>query len=444
MKISVLVVNENIEEGNRWRERLSKKGYEVLPECLDMSDVFYTLTQEKVHIVICAGGMFREETIPLLEASQIYFPRIKIVLVGIIDKDYLFSNLTNVVLTKWFPPELEKYCDPHAMSSTKIKLSTHQALSLLMDDNFLNGEEAASILTQSAKLTPSYVIIFVRTDYTNDNVYKVLGNCIAEHKSTFLLPYRQNEFIIIADNSPSKEYCRTVASNIRAGLLKDTNTMFSIGISRMRYKADELYACRKEAERACSATHMFGENSVIFIDYLDSNDIEYIYPSHKEKKLVEATMDGDTAYALQMLEEIFDVLKAREGLKQSLINKIVLGIIVKLNIAASSRVSAYEKMNLDSLSLKTLMSAKTINEAYDFLKTGICDFAYEMDEIVDVTRDALYHKLSVSNEISTGTADELAEEFGTTLCFVNTAIYKNSKSDVFSFIKTGDDKNDNN
>jgi len=435
MKVNVLVVNENSEQGNEWRKKLNKKGYTVLPECLNMSDVFYTLTQEKVHVVICSGSMFREETIPLLEASQIYFPRIKIVLVGIIDKDYLFSNLSNVALTKWFPTELERYCDPLAMSSVNVKLSAHQALLLLLEDNFLSSGEAEAILSQSTKLNPGYMVIFVRTDYTNDNVFNVLGNCIKEHKFTFLIPYRQNEFIIIVDNSPTDEYCGQVAAVIRAGLLKDTNTMFSIGISRMRYNADQLYASRKEAERACAATHMFGENSIIFINYLDSNDIEYIYPSHKENRLVEATMDGDTTCALLMLEEIFDVLKTRDGTKQSLINKIVLGIIVKLNIAASSRVSAYEKMNLDSLSLKTLMAAKTIKEAYDFLKQGICDFAHEMNEIIDVTHDAMYHNLTVSKDISAVTADELAQKLGTTLCFVNTAIYKNNKSDVFSFLK---------
>ncbi|MCL2821247.1 MAG: hypothetical protein FWD38_10580 [Oscillospiraceae bacterium] len=434
MKINVLVVNENSSEGSSWRERLGKKGYTVLPECLNMSDVFYILTQEKVHIVICAGSMFKEETIPLLESSQIYFPRIKIVLVGIIDKDYLFSNLSNVALTKWFPSELEKYCDPLAMASVNVKLSTHQALSLLMDDHYLNGDEAKAILKQSSKLTPGFAVILIRTDFTNDNVYKVLGDCISTHMKTFLLPYRQNEFIIIVDDSPDMEYCGLIAADIRAKLLKNTNTMFSIGISRIRDKAEELFACRKEAERACSATHMFGKNSVIFINYLSPNDIEYIYPSHKEKRLVEATMDGDTDYALEMLDEIFDVIKSREGLRQSLINKIVLGILVSLNTAASSRVSVYEKMNLDSLSLKTLMTAKTIDEAYNFLRQGICDFAGEMEEITDVTRDALFHKLSVSKDVP-GTADELAANLGTTLCFVNTAIYKNNKSDVFSFLE---------
>jgi len=434
MKINALIVNENREEGSNWRNKLTKSGYNVLPECCSISEVFYILTQEKVHVVICAGGLFNEETIPLLRSSQEYFPRIKIVLVGVISRDYLFSNLSNVVLTKRFPTELERYCNPLLMTTADEVTSAEQALSVLLGDHFLDEEEAASILAKPHKWNPGYVVICLHTDHTNDNVQNVLDSCIDEFKYTFLMPYRQNGFIIFVDNSPEPEYCRLIAANIRNGLLRDTNTMFSIGISRQRYKADELYACRREAERACAATHMFGQNSVIHISYLDPNDIEYIYPLHKEKRLIEATMDGNTTYALQMLGEIFAVLKSRENIRQSLINKMVLGILVGLNIAASSRVFALEKMDITSLSLKSLMAVKTIDEAHEFLEQGIFEFAGEMDDITDVTRDALFHKLSVSKSIP-GSADELVNEFGTTLSFINTAIYKNSKSDVFSFLR---------
>ena len=434
MKINVLVVNDNHEEGRIWRKKIANAGYRVLSECLDMSDLFYTLTQENVNIVICAGSLFNEETIPLLQASQEHFPRIKIVLVGMIARDYLFSNLSNVAITKWLPTDLEKYCNPVPVTSAFDLDTPVQALSVLIGDHFLSGEEASLLLAKTSKLVPGYVVICVRKDSANENVRKALYSCIAEHKSAFVFQYQSNEFIVILDNSPSPEYCRLVAGDLRAALLRDTDTMFSIGISRLRYKAEELYACRREAGRACSATHMFGQNSVIHIDYLDSSDIEYIYPTHKEKRLIEATMDGDTAVALQMLDEIFAVLKSCNGVKQSLINKMVLEILVGLNIAASSRVSSYEKMNLDSLSLKTLMSVKTTAEAHEFLKQGIFDFANEMGEITDVTLDALYHKLSVAKEIP-DSAEKLVKKFGTTLSFINKAIYKNSKSDVFSFIR---------
>jgi len=434
MEISVLVVNSNNAEGNDWRNELKGRGYTVLPECLNMSDMLYALTREKVHVVICESSLFNDETIPLFESSQTYFPRIKIVLVGIIDKDYLFSNLSNVAITKKFPAELEKYCDPPILFSDDKMMPEHQVLSVLLDDHFFTGEEAAAILAQLKKLSPGYVTICVRTDYTDDSVHKALNSCVEKYNFTHLLPYRQNEFIIIADKSPTQEFCLHVAADIRAGLLKETNTMFSIGISRLRYRAEELYACRKEAERACAATHMFGHNSIICIDYLGQNDIEYIYPSHKEKRLIEAAMDGDAACALQMLDEIFEVLKENDHIKQSLVNKMVLGILVGLNIAASSRIFVYEKMNINSLSLKKLMAVKTIDAAYAFLKQGICDFANEMDDITEVSRDALFHKLTASEYIPES-AEELLQKFKTTLSYINTAIYENSKSDIFSLIR---------
>jgi len=319
------------------------------------------------------------------------------------------------------------------MFSIKEVLSPNQALSALLDDHFLTAEEAEELLTKSAQVHQSFVVICVRTDFTNNNVYKSLKDHEADHGSVCFLPYRQNEFIFVLGNSPSAEFCIQAATKIRAGLLKDTDTIFSIGISRERHKAEELYACRKEAQRACSATHMFGKNSIIHIDFLDSNEVEYIYPSHKEKRLIESTMDGDITYALQMLKEIFSVLKPRK-IRQSLVNKIVLRILVGLNIAASSRVSSYEKMGLDSLSIKTLMSVRNIDEAHEFLIRGIYDFSGEMNEITDVTRDALFHKLSVSESIPES-VDELALKFNTTLSFVNKAIYKNNKSDVFSLIR---------
>ena len=312
-------------------------------------------------------------------------------------------------------------------------MTKQETLSLLLSDHFLPKIEATAILTQAFHWSPGYALICIRTDFINENVHKVLNSSVEAHKAAYLLEYSQNEFIIVLDNSPDPERCIRIAAEIRAGLLKITNTVFSIGISRMRNNASELFACRKEAERACSATHMFGQNSIIHINYLDSNDIEYIYPAHKEKKLIEATMDGDIAYAMQMLDEIFAVFKSCENLKQSLINKMVLKILVGLNIAASSRATAFEKMEFDSLSLKTLMAAETVEEAHAFLKKGIHDFAKEMNELTDVARDALFYKLSGAKETA-GSVEELVQKLGTTLCFINTAIYKNNKSNIFSFL----------
>ena len=104
-KIHVLVVNGNKKEAEQWRTELGGRGYTISPECNDLSTMFYMLTQEKVHVVICASSLFNEESILLLKSSQIYFPRIKIVFVGVVSKAYLFNNMSNIAITKKLPTD---------------------------------------------------------------------------------------------------------------------------------------------------------------------------------------------------------------------------------------------------------------------------------------------------------------------------------------------------
>jgi hypothetical protein len=206
----------------------------------------------------------------------------------------------------------------------------------------------------------------------------------------------------------------------------------------MRDKAHELYACRKEAARAFKSTYMFGNNCVIHIDFLDSNDVEYLYPKHKEQRLIEAIMDGDVKYAFKMLDDIFEVLKLCKDLKQELINKMVLGITINLNTAATSRLYAFGKINPEYLSIAKLLSAKTIDESYGFLKKGIEDFAKEMDDMTAISRDAMFYKLTAAkNAKKMISISDLSKILETTPSFINTAINRNCKEDVFSFFEGG-------
>jgi hypothetical protein len=139
-----------------------------------------------------------------------------------------------------------------------------------------------------------------------------------------------------------------------------------------------------------------------------------------------------------MLEDIFEALKSCKELKQELLNKIVLGITINLNTAATMRVSALGKMTLDSLSLSKLLSASSIDEAYEYLKKGIEDFAREMDAITEVSRDALFYKLTAARDTKKPISiSDLSQVLATTPAFINTAINRNCNGDVFSFFEGG-------
>ena len=444
---NILVVNGDENEGKLWRNRLKGGDLAVFPECIGISEMIHILVREEVHLVIFSTNLIDDCTIDVLHEVLVFFSRTKIIMVGRISAGYILPRLPHVALMQEFPRDIHKYlATTPNKSSVEIpyKKTVEQCIRFLLGEHFTAKDEAAAMLSHALQNTPGYVIIGVETHSLDNDVFRVLSDLSVELGFLYVLQYSLNEICIVIDKSPSKEYSMQSAYNIRRALLEKTDAIFSIGVSRMRYNAGELYACRKEAARACAATHMFGQNSIIHIDYLDSNSIEYIYPSHKEKRLIQATMDGNSAYAFRMLDEIFDVFKSSGNLRQGLINKMILGIIVNLNIAAASRVFAFEKIQLDSLSLKKLLTAASIDEAYAFLRNGIEDFSSEMEDFSAVSKDALFHRLTEIKSkkmISSDTApshisiEELAQSLHSTVGFINAAVYCNSKGDIFNFFK---------
>ncbi|MCL2048391.1 MAG: hypothetical protein FWG87_06655 [Defluviitaleaceae bacterium] len=433
--LGVLVANQDKAEGAAWRSQVSKRGFTALPECDSLSEMVYLLTREKVHIVLCAANLIDNEALLTLKATDIFFPRVKLIIVGgDLRISPILSSITRVTLIKSVDSAL-KNCmtaiPPEAVSdSEEIR---EQTLRFLLGNHFMPSEDAAVLLSRSFLWEPGYVIFNIAVDAYREETLKALKKAATELKITYVLPYDRDSFCLILDKSPSKEQAVSIANELRLSLLKETNAMFSIGISRMRMKTGDLAVCRKEAARACNATHVFGYNSVIHADCLGTSDIEYAYPKHKEQRLIEATMDGDTETATKMLDEIFEVFKARKDLKQGLINKIILGVIVGLNIAATSRANSLEKMNIDSLALSKLMAVKSVDEAYAYLRKGIFDFASEMDAITAVSQDALFYKLKELKSAGGGYVSDFAESLDTTKAFIAAAIRRNDGGDVFDY-----------
>ena len=435
--LSVLVANQNKSEGKMWRERLRKSGLSVLPECGSLSEMVDLLSREKAHIVLCAAGLVTDQSLPVLRAAAAFFPRVKPIVVGDVQKALLLSRIPKVMLARNIdsavrecmavpPPDSAPALDPKEMGE--------QGIRFLLGDHFMSNEEAAVFLSQLSQWEPGYAVLYVAADSCRGAVLHSLKKAAADRKIACVLPYDRDAFCLILDKSPAKEYAVSLANDLRLRLLRETGAIFSIGISRPRIKAGELQICRREAARACKATQIFGHSSVIHIDYLDASDIEYAYPKHKERRLIEATMDGDTETAVAMLDEIFEIFKARRDLKQGLINKMILGVIVGLNIAATSRAKNFEKMNLDSLALSKLMAVKSADEAYAYLKKGIEDFAGEMEAITDVSRDALFYKLKgMGSADRPASAADLAQSLDTTAGFINAAIRRNDGGDIFSY-----------
>jgi DNA-binding NarL/FixJ family response regulator len=438
--IKVLVVNKDEKESLDWRTQLDRAGYHIVGESFTLSEMIYVLTQEKVNLVICSANLIKGNALNVLKAVMDFFPRIKIVVIGTLVYESLSNMSYNISFKKTFDCDLNKYyslpVEVKALLANEEKKNQHQKTAFLLGEHFLSPAETERLLTRTHPAwQPEYVVISILHDSFTSRIFSITSGLAAEIKNAYVVQPEFNETCLILENSPSMEKCFGAADLLRRYLLKETDAMFSIGISRSRKTAGELYACRKEALRAASSAHLFGQDSIVHINYLDTGDILYVYPKHKERRLLELTMDGNVPGALAMLDEIFEIIESRENLKQAFVNKIALGILVGLNISASAKVQELEKIQMDAASTGKLLAAKSVNDTYLILKESIEYFAAEMDAIIDVRREILFMEISkLKSKKKDITLDDLTKTFQTTAGFLNFAVMKNSGSDIFEFL----------
>jgi hypothetical protein len=431
--LKILVANNNTTEGKTWRDRLLSDGYHVTPLCPDLNALLRTLDSENIHIIVCGANLINHNAFAVLSAILDWYPRTKIVVVGRMADDYkakILNNLSDVVIRPMFGTDLERYW--------KIPVfdAEFDGLPLLLDEHFLSYDEAALLLQRiMPKWVSGYAVIAVAIEGHCSEAMAIITAITEEHKIGHAVGLKSGEICIVMDNSPTEEACFQLANAVRRELLKKTGVSFSIGLSRVRNTAAMLYVCRKEALRATSAKYIYGQNNVVHINYICENDLEYVYPEHKEKRLIERVMDGDKETALKLLDEIFDVIRKQNIVHQSVINKIGLSIMIRMNIAAISRAKILEQTQAEAMTGGKLLAAKTTEDVYIFLKAGIVQFADEIEALNDLRRDALYVRLSqmkaAGDNISIA---DLTQIYRTTISFLNSAIIRNTDSNIFDFI----------
>lgn len=433
MKLNILIVNADTSQGAEWRSRLELSGYHVVAIQQDLSGMVFSISHEKIHIVLCASSLINNDAPVILRSLMEFFPRVKIVVVGNILLPHLLPKLTNVLIKTKFDCNLNGLFD--FPDNEPIYRDKRDALHLLLGEHFLSSDEAAFVLEKiGSRWNPDFAVISVKTDSNPDFIIHILSE--QEKKLPFCAAVKMNphEICAVLDQSPSMQKCLEIADTLRTNILKRTDSSFSIGVSRSRAAADELFACRKESLRAAEAAHLYGSDSVIHINFLDDNDIWYAYPHHKERRLIECALDGDSAGALKLFDELVSFLEKRDGLRERYVNKIAMRIWSDLNLAASSRITAFETAQKDSLSFGKLLGVKSRQDAYQFLRDGIVSLSEEMREMVNVRRDVLFVKLSdMKYKGRQITVSELTKEFHTTISFLNDAIKTNSKNNIFDF-----------
>ena len=434
---NIVIANEDRREGEQWKSKLLAAKCENVIYCDNISALVYTLSRENIHIVAVSVHMIKQDATDVLRSITTFFPRIHIVVIGNMPGERmaeLLNGLENVAVRNVFGTDIIKYW------SFPELLDQDEDLSYLLSEHFISDAEVMECYPDFRRYhSAPYCVICVKI--TTSAHAQALSEMVKEDgpfKKTKaeVICMSPTEICIVLSRVKSAEVCYDSAISIRHLLLQSSDASFNIGISRIRERPSELYICRKEALRAAAAHYQFGRDSIVHIEYLSENDFEYAYPLHKEKKMIEQAMDGNKEGALNMLNEIFVVLGWQRKIHPSLVNKVGLSIVVRLNIAAISKGKYFEMTQTEAMNHGSLFEAKTTEEVYAFLEKSISHFADEMDALYNLRKDALYMRLvDMRNSDNPIDLKELADTFRTTIAFLNSAVTQNSSENIFDYVR---------
>lgn len=245
-------------------------------------------------------------------------------------------------------------------------------------------------------IPPGYTVMVLKIDYYDklslimeekdkhmlifSALYKI-ESILEEYKNGIAFINRHDEIVIILGGKLSINESITIGEKIRKSIETDLKITSTIGIGKMYNEARKINISYKQAKAAIRYNYYLGFNSVIHINYVEpTNIITYEYPLKKEEYLVYETVIGNEKRVLELLEDLFAVLKACQPLPDKLLPKIILDIIVSINRYASEQGINIDSFFSENFSMKDVLKHKEHNDAFNYLSNllpAICKYIKE-------------------------------------------------------------------
>lgn len=243
------------------------------------------------------------------------------------------------------------------------------------------------------RIPPGYTAMVLKVDYYNKLslimeekdkhmlIFSVLYNIesiLEEYKNGIAFINRHDEIVILLGGKMSVNEVIEVGEKIRKSVEDNLKITSTLGIGKMYNEAKKINNSYKQAKAAIRYNYYLGFNSVIHINYVEpNNNITYEYPLKKEEYLVYETVIGNEKRVIELLEELFEVLKRCTPLPNKLIPKIILDVIVSINRYASEQGINMDYFFRKHFSMKEMVKNQNLNDAllyFSNLLSLICKF----------------------------------------------------------------------
>ena len=416
--IKAMLVDQNSETINVYKSYLkvsfpSVRVAAVLNEAAEAKFVD-NIKSKAPNLIIMDIRFFGLSTLRIISDVTKLYPRLKILVLGTYeDHDYLRAAMERGAADYLYRPlknrefelcieriiKMFQEMEDKDREEEQVLLEYGQNLTLFRDrflTNLLNGvladegEIAESMEYFDLKLEPPYTVFTLRLDH-----FKQIINGMTE-KDKHILIYRvffaANKFLQSRNlgyafiNSFNSISCilggpnelpvlLAVCSEIKNEIVKKTELSVTMGLGRPVSGLMSINISAKEAEAALRYRHLLGYDTIIPLDFVEpDNQLSYVYPARKERRLVHTAVAGEYEYARALLEQILEALRGRGPLAQRILPKIIMGIVIAISRYASEQQMDVEAKFRDFFDFSHILGISTIDEAKNYMEQALKSF----------------------------------------------------------------------
>jgi two-component system response regulator YesN len=230
----------------------------------------------------------------------------------------------------------------------------------------------------------------------------------------------------------------SLCDGIKDEIFAQMGVRVTVGLGRTYDGPLGVSVSYREAESALRYRFHLGENTVIPIHYMEpANNITYRFPAEKESRLVFTAVIGEYNYCKELLEEIFDALRACEPLPDKLLPKLVMSIVISINRYASEKDIPVQTNFTSFFPSKEVLGINTIESAFEYLDNTLrnfCGFILDSHlkqdgEMVEKAKDICERRYYESTPLP-----RIALELGTTPEYINRLFLDSEKKTVADYI----------
>ncbi len=423
--ISILIMDKDFESIKYIRNAIKKSPYDIKAVYASINpneNVEKIISKNNVNLVFLEARFYGIKTLQIINEYTQKYPQLKIVFFGDVEDEKYIKQFTAVNgIYSYAKPNREynilkgielyiSYLDEISEQKTLNKQLFEKTLNNkeLFEEKFLinltngsirnNGEILTSMKYFNINLDKGYRIFVIRVDY-----YKKLILTLEDEEKNILVSKMKylvgqvfgqiknvsffaqlNEMVVISNSFSELAKAISMADMLIEKMLVELKLKVTIGIGRHYEDIQDISLSFNEAVAATNYRFYIGYNSVIPIEYVESNlNISYRVTPEKRNKLIFTTVVGEEEYALSQVDKVFEDLEKIEKLPENYISKFVHSIIIEVDMQVTAKcikADDFFKANVDYEKINKLENVREAKKYLEDFVKAFCDFIGHLRE----------------------------------------------------------------